>query len=167
MKLVLCRHGQAMEREDFAAQKKDDALRPLVQKGRERTKDVGKFLKKWNPDFDFIVTSPYLRAKQTAEILATALQISNVFEAAELVPLAQASAFAQWLKVHADESFSVLAIGHEPHLSTFASWCLVGGSESFIDLKKSGLITLDINSFVDIHQGSAKLEFLIGPKMLA
>jgi phosphohistidine phosphatase len=166
MKLVICRHGMAVQREDFLRVKKDDSLRPLVAKGKDRARMTGRFLKNWGYDFDMVVTSPYLRARQTAEILADVLKVSNLFESPELVPQAPPPAFAQWLQIHADECLAVLVVGHEPQLSSFATWCLSGQKESFIDLKKSGLISLEVESFSQIHPGSAILEYVLSPKLV-
>jgi phosphohistidine phosphatase len=166
MKMTLLRHGLAVSRDDFISVGKDDSFRPLVAKGRERTKLMAKYFKKWGMSFDLIVSSPYLRCQQTAEICSDILKISNLFESSELVPQAPPMAFAQWLRVHADECLSVLVIGHEPQLSAFATWCLSGQKESFIDLKKSGVVVLEIKSFADFHPGAAMLDLVIQPKFL-
>lgn len=166
MKLVLCRHGLAMDREEFRLHRKDDSLRPLVAKGKERTRLVAKSLRDWSPEFDLIVSSPFTRAQQTAEILAKALKITNVFETPSLAPEAAPEHFAKWLATHADECLTVLAVGHEPQLSQFATWCLSGQRESFIDLKKSGLVGLQLKSFSSVQPGSAQLEYLISPQHL-
>jgi phosphohistidine phosphatase len=165
MKLVLFRHGLAMDRSQFQVQKKDDALRPLVTKGREKTLSMAKRLKNWERDFDLIVSSPYLRALQTARILAQTLKISNLFECAELTPSAPPLAFAQWLRIHAEESLSVLVVGHEPHLSGFASWCLAGQQQSFMELKKSGMVCLEVESFSHLAPGVGQLQWLVSPKL--
>src|SRR5690606_5997861 len=86
-------------------------------------------------------------------------------EASELVPEAPPQAFARWLQNSAPRATSVLAVGHEPQLSVFASWCLAGASESFIDLKKSGAICLEIESFDAIAPGRATLKWILGPKI--
>jgi len=166
MRLVLFRHGLAVDRAEFLKAKGDDALRPLVPKGRERTIEMAQVLKEWQPDFDLIVTSPFLRSQQTAKILSKELKISNLFECAEMAPSAPVTAFAQWLQVHADDSRAVLAVGHEPQLSTFACWCLSGQRESFIDLKKSGMLALELESFAHIKPGTAQLSWHISPKLL-
>lgn len=166
MKLVLLRHGLAVDREEFILQNKEDSQRPLVAKGKERTKLASEWLKKQGLLFDFIVTSPYVRARQTADIVAKQMGISNVFEAKELVPHATMQSFANWLQIHGEDCEAVLAVGHDPHMSHFASWCLNGADESFIDLKKSGLIGLEFNSSQQVSSGRAQLHFLITPKMM-
>ena len=166
MRLVLFRHGLAVERAKHLLLNKEDSLRPLVLKGREKTEMMAEMLKKNGADFDLIVTSPYMRATQTAEILAKSLKISNVFESAELVPSSSSLAFAQWLRIHAEECLSVLAVGHEPHMSAFASWCLTGQKESFIELKKSGALALEVESFANLAPAAAQLIWHLSPKLL-
>jgi phosphohistidine phosphatase len=155
-----------MDKEEFLLHRKDDSLRPLVPKGREKTKALGSALRHWGLKFDLIVTSPLTRAQQTAEILADSLKITNIFESEELRPQAPPMAFAQWLKLHAEDCLQVLTVGHEPQLSLFASWCLTGQKESFLDLKKSGLIGLKLKSFTEIKPGNTQLEYMLAPKYL-
>jgi phosphohistidine phosphatase len=168
MRLVLARHGLAMSREDFAESHSQaaDSDRPLLEKGREKSKEMAKILRKWQPDFDLIVFSPFLRTQQTAEIFAAVLKISNLFECKALEPDQPPTAFAEWLSVHADESTAVLAVGHEPQLSSFATWSLVGKCDPFIELKKSGLILLQVNSFSGLQAGSAMLEAVVHPRLM-
>lgn len=164
MKLVLFRHGLAVDRQKFLEHKKDDALRPLVAKGKIKTLEMAKRLETWVPDFDMIVASPFVRSLETAHILAKVLKVSNLFESAELVPSAPVMAFVQWLHVHAEECRSVLVVGHEPHLSSLAGWCLTGQKESFIELKKSGIIALEIENFSELRPGTGQLLWHVSPK---
>ncbi len=164
MKLILFRHGLAVDRVKFLDEKKEDALRPLVSKGKQKTLEMARRLEDWVPDFDLIVTSPFLRSLQTAQILAKELKLGNLFESAELVPSAPVMAFVQWLHVHAEECRAVLVVGHEPHLSSLAGWCLTGQKESFIELKKSGMIALEIESFAKLRPGTAQLLWHVSPK---
>lgn len=166
MKLVLFRHGTALDRELAVLQKIDDSKRPLTDKGRERTEKMAKILKEWGESFDFIVTSPLARAYQTAEILNRHLKCKNLFESPELVPSAPPQAFTQWLRSHSRNATAVLAVGHEPQLSVFASWALSGQLSSFIDLKKSGVLSLEVESFEQFKPGVAELSWLLQPKQL-
>lgn len=163
MNLFLFRHGLAVDREDW---KNEDAERPLVEKGRERTLIMAKALCEWVDDVDLIVTSPYKRAKQTADILKTTFKSKKVLESVELVPSAPPSAFAQWLKINAPHAHNVIAVGHEPQLGLLATWLLSGQTETFVTLKKSGVVALDVESFVDLGPRGAHLRFMIHPKMV-
>jgi phosphohistidine phosphatase len=165
MKLILVRHGQAIEREDFFHLKKDDALRPLVIKGKKRSIMMAKELKKWVGEVDMLVTSPYVRARQTAEIFRRVLCPKKAHQVTELIPSAPPMAFAQWLRGNAGLATSIVIVGHEPQLGLFATWALSGQMESFVELKKSGIIGLDVESLQEIRPGHADLKFLITPKM--
>lgn len=166
MKLVLFRHGLAMDRDEAMAQKIQDQQRPLVDKGAERTRKVARYLKQQEEDFELLLYSPLLRSKQTAEILKEILGIKKTTEVIELVPDAPPEALAKWLQNSVPQVTRVLLVGHEPQLSSFATWCLSGERESFIDLKKSGAIGIEIESFSEISGGTAELKWVIQPKMV-
>ncbi len=165
MNLILFRHGQAVERESYKKSKKDDSLRPLTLKGKEKTKIMGKKLRGMVPEISLILSSPYMRSIQTAELLKQVCKLPNYNEIVELVPSAPASALAHWLKTAGQSHTSILCVGHEPHLSTFASWCLSGASESFINLKKSGMLSLEIENLSLIQPGMASLSWLLQPAL--
>lgn len=166
MKLILFRHGLAMDREMALAQKMDDYRRPLTPKGRDKTEKMAKLLKSFDFEIDLLVSSPLVRALQTAEILFPVVKSKDIFECAELVPSAPPQAFAQWLKIHSNNATCIVAVGHEPQLSAFASWALAGATHSFIELKKSGMICLEFESFEDISMKSAELLWVLAPKLL-
>jgi phosphohistidine phosphatase len=165
MKLILVRHGLAAERELFERQNKDESQRPLVIKGRKRSQVMAVELKSWIQDVDLLVSSPYLRAKQTAELFRQSLVPKKYFESIELIPSAPPMAFAGWLRSNAALATKVVVVGHSPQLDLFASWCLSGRLESFIEIKKSGILGLEIESFHDFKPGHAELRFLVSPKM--
>ncbi len=165
MKIILFRHGLAMEREDAIAKKMEDSLRPLVAKGKERTRKMAKLL--MDENVDLIASSPFVRAMETAEILHSVFRTEEIKECVELVPAAPPQAFAQWLKSQAKTKRCVLAVGHEPQLSVFASWALAGdANQSFIELKKSGAICLTFESFEDVTAKSARLNWVLSPKLI-
>ena len=166
MKIFLMRHAVAMEREDFAKKNKDDSLRPLIEKGRERTRKMTKQLQLMDENFDMIISSPFLRAMQTAEIVCQGYNIRELHECAELVPSAPPQALAQWLRTEAKRARSLLAVGHEPQMSVFASWLVSGYTDSVIELKKAGVICLEVESFEDLGPRSALLKWILQPKNL-
>ena len=163
MKLILVRHGLAVEREDFAKLKKDDALRPLLPKGREKTLEMAERLLPWLGKVDLIVTSPYERALQSALILQKILKPKKFQEAVELIPSAPPMAFSEWLRRNSALMTCVVAVGHEPQLDSFASWALAGTSESFIKIKKSGALGLEVEGFHQVSPLSVELRFLVHP----
>lgn len=170
MDIILVRHAVAMEREQFKTKfKKDDSLRPLVMKGRNKMRAVARHLRQSVPKADLIVTSPFARAQQTAQILNQFYPRTKVEEAAELVPTAPPEAFLNWLHTKSNKIKTMLVVGHEPQLSLFASYCLsgknVGMSESFIELKKAGALCLEIDALTNLDASTAQLKWLITPKL--
>ena len=70
MKLLVVRHGAAMEREDFASTGESDDLRPLTEEGKAEMKLIASSLSDDVEKLDVLATSPLVRARQTADIIA-------------------------------------------------------------------------------------------------
>src|SRR5262245_45526678 len=124
MQLVVVRHAIAMDREEFARTGKDDALRPLTREGRKRMARAASGLRRLVPELSRVVTSPLLRALQTAEILAAQLQCAEPEQLALLSPERPPKEAAEWLA--AEKSDLVAIVGHEPHLGLLVSRLLTG-----------------------------------------
>src|SRR5437868_14895733 len=118
MELIIIRHAVAEEREVFVKKNSEDSLRPLTLKGRKRMQKVAVRLQDFVKEFDVIVTSPFTRARQTAEILSQIYFETPVLEAPELVPQSPPSAFVKWLRVQSKQARRIAVVRHEPHLST-------------------------------------------------
>ena len=158
------RHGIAEERESFVKKNLEDHLRPLTLKGRKRVQMVSMQLRDWIDEVELIVTSPFVRARQTAELAAQIFLDSKIVEAAELVPSSPPQAFKRWLHGHGDEHDRIIAIGHEPQLSVLATFLMTSQVEPILDIKKGGILSLHIPSFKTVAPGTAKLNWLIQPK---
>ncbi|HEX7674948.1 MAG TPA: phosphohistidine phosphatase SixA [Bdellovibrio sp.] len=167
MELIIIRHAVAEEREDFAKKGQEDQLRPLTLKGRKKMQKVAVRLRDYVKNFDVIVSSPFTRARQTAEIVSQIYFETKVIEIPELVPQSPPQALLKWIRTQGRNYKRIAIVGHEPHLSTFASYLLTGKAESFIDLKKSGIIALEVESFAQAEVGAAQLLYSIPPKFLA
>src|SRR5262249_48637670 len=72
MRLYLMRHGPAGERATWTD---DDQLRPLTEKGDRRMRSAAEGLKLLNPVVDTLLSSPLVRARQTAEIVGAAFNL--------------------------------------------------------------------------------------------
>lgn len=166
MDLILLRHGLAEDKTEFAKKNLEDHLRPLTLKGRRRTQQVCMEMRTWIKEVDLIVSSPFTRARQTAEIASQIYMEAKVIESAELVPSSPPEAFCRWLNAHGDQHKKIIATGHEPHLSTFASYMLTGQAKSFLELKKSGILCLRFESFSSATPKSAELLWLVQPKLV-
>ena len=165
MTLIIIRHALAEDREDFAKKNKDDSLRPLTIKGKKRMEDVLDEMSSFLESLELIVTSPYVRAKQSAQIVQVKTK-AKIVEAAELVPHSPPQAFVKWIKSQAIDKKVIAAVGHEPQLSLLISYLLAGKNESFIELKKSGMVCLEIASAAEIETTKVRLNWLVSPKVL-
>lgn len=158
------RHGPAEDREQFAKKNPEDSLRPLTMKGRKRTQRVAMQLRDWIDEVDVIISSPFTRARQTAEIVSQIFIDTKVIEAAELAPASPPQAFMRWLRAHGDDHKRILIVGHEPHLRILASFLLAGQVEPLLEIKKSGALCLKLDSFKYVVPGGAKLIWLLQPQ---
>lgn len=164
MELILMRHGIAEDRESFAKKNLEDHMRPLTLKGRKRVQKVCMQLRDWIDEVDLIVTSPFVRARQTAELTSQIFLDTTVVESAELVPSSPPQAFKRWLHAHGDQHKRIIAVGHEPQLSVLATFLMTSQIEPILEIKKGGILSLEISSFKTVTPGSAKLNYLIQPK---
>ena len=158
MDLLIIRHGQAEPRGDGAS----DAARRLTEDGRKKLRRGAKGLHKLVPEIDALVSSPLVRAVETAAIVAEVYGGLAVEETPFLEPEREPKELADWL---AELPAATLAIvGHEPLLSHAASWFLSGLRTSFLELKTGGACLL---SFPDeIGAGRARPVFALTPWQL-
>ena len=165
MKLVIVRHADAGDAEEFAKTGQPDAFRPLTDKGREQTQSIAEGLRKLVPSCDLIATSPYTRAMQTAEIIIAAYGHRGAETTSALEPAAAPADFEEWLRGSDGNAAVVMIVGHEPNLSTLATYLMAGVPGSRIDLKKAGACQLAFEG--EAQKGRGVLQWLMGPKQLA
>jgi len=140
IELYFFRHGIAVDREDSSVT--TDELRPLTEEGIRKTRDAAEGLKRMEIAFDRILTSPWLRAVQTASILSEVLYLSPAPEVPELAGDKTPSELLGALgKLHGKRT---LLVGHEPLLSSTVVQLL--GGEWVLDLKKSGCCAVQTES---------------------
>jgi phosphohistidine phosphatase len=138
MHILLVRHGQAGKADP--GKYPDDDLRPLTPKGRKAFKKAAKGLRAQAADPALILTSPVLRARQTADLLADGLglkekSIRALPELHHAVPPAKALARLARLRLPR----AVAIVGHEPWLGEFLSLMIAGGARSArTELDKGG-----------------------------
>lgn len=155
MQLLLLRHA------DASASAVTDDLRPLSDKGRQQAQRVARFCKEHNIQPEIILSSPFLRTEETAQILAEELGselVLTAFLAAGMMP------FAAMEELRASLRFDcVMLVGHEPDLGALAGALLGAGNPGAIRFRKATLASLEVESMTC---GGANLEFLIPAKML-
>ena len=156
MKVFFLRHGLAGERSEW---KGNDAARPLTNEGIEKIKGIAATLAALNLGLNAIVTSPLVRARQTAEIVAQKLEV-KLIEDARLAPGFNAEQLRAILLDHPGAS-AVMVVGHEPDFSDTIS-ALIGGGR--IVCKKGGLALVELP---DAQSRKGELVWLVPPKVLA
>jgi phosphohistidine phosphatase len=136
MLLYLVRHGIAIDRSDPKSPAEAD--RPLTAKGVQKTRAAALGLNELGAKPDVFLTSPYVRAVQTAEIFAEALGFSpdKIRTTDDLKPAANpADILKEILRIRAKE---IACFGHAPHLDlTIAQ--LAGARSVFTEVKKAGV----------------------------
>ncbi len=157
--IYLIRHGLAGQHGDY----ENDRDRPLTPEGQEKTHRIAKRLNALNIQTELILTSPYQRAHQTAQILLKE-DLSNHLETADfLEPDQSFDPLHQWLTHWPGKS--LIIVGHEPNLSTAAAHLIHGPSNNNIQLKKAGIIGLETPSKGEIL-GRSTLFWLTPPRLL-
>jgi phosphohistidine phosphatase len=143
MNLFLLRHGLAVERDEFDFAR--DELRPLTAKGKKQLRHVAAALRELELNFDLILSSPLVRARQTAEIIAAALKLKQLpLFANELKPGADAKILVQKINGLRRPPANLLLVGHEPDLSELISLLVTGNAGGGFALKKGGLAKLEM-----------------------
>ncbi|MHB8453760.1 MAG: SixA phosphatase family protein [Acidiferrobacterales bacterium] len=159
MKLVLIRHAPAEERTLSGR----EFTRPLTPDGRRRMRRSAKGLRALTPEITLLVTSPLVRARQTAEIVAGQYEMVNLITLSALSPGESPRMLLAWLKQQAPEA-TIAAVGHEPGLGLVASWLLARRKESFLSFKKGAACLID---FIDEPAaGAGVLVWMLSPPIL-
>ena len=164
MDLYILRHGIAVEPGTPGYER--DADRPLTPEGERKLRQVADAMKALDLSFDLVLSSPYLRARQTAEIVVAALGERKRLELSDtLTPGGSVKKLVELLNYRETCPESVLLVGHEPDLSGLIS-LLVSGKASFaVAMKKGGLCKLTTES---LKPGRcAALQWLLTPKQMA
>ena len=159
LELYLIRHGVAAERgPDYP----DDSKRPLTADGMSKLRKSAKALNALGVGFDLIITSPLVRTKQTAEIIAEILDGKpQVTTSDSLAPAGTPAAVVQELARHARKA-RIALVGHEPNLGELAARLI--GARSPIEFKKGGICRIDFD--VLPPKGRGQLQWFVPPKML-
>lgn len=164
MQLLIVRHADAGDSEEFAKTGRPDSERPLSSKGKDQIRRVAAGLLTLVPSCDAIISSPYARAAETAEILRHAYGMAGVALTETLEPESPPNAFERWLRTQPPRDVLVI-VGHEPHLGALASWFATGSRTGDIEFKKAGACLLAFSGAP--VKGGGALRWMKGPKELA
>jgi phosphohistidine phosphatase len=163
MNLYILRHGIAVEHGAPGYAK--DADRPLTLEGERKLQLNTEAMEALDLKFDLILSSPYRRARQTAEIVAEHLKARKRLQFTDtLTPGGSTQRLIQLLNRVEPEHEDILLVGHEPYLSGLVS-LLVSGNEGFdIVLKKGGFCKLVTDHLK--HGRCATLSWLLTPRQM-
>jgi len=162
MKIYLMRHGIACEPDGPGVEV--DSQRPLTAKGRDKISKIAHTLKKLDIKPDLILSSPYVRAEQTATILAKEFDLRKNLKFSDLlVPTGKAEAIISQI-VENYKVEELVIVGHEPCLSLLVSALTVFSLDLSIHIKKGGVCCLSADALR--IERRATIEWLLTPKIL-
>lgn len=155
MKLYFLRHGQAVDRGAWLGL---DADRPLTDEGTRIVGEVGKSMARLGMALGQVVSSNYLRAQQTAQIVGRKLGLEVRIDP-RLAPGFDIARLTRLLDERGGEE-DLLLVGHEPDFSETIS-ALVGGGR--LRCKKAGLVRIDLDAG---RPREAEIAWILPPKLL-
>ncbi len=158
MIIYFLRHGLAGDPEQWQG---DDSERPLTKKGKKHMQESANTFNWLSVNPDFIITSPLVRALQTAEITAKELgyKKQDLVVDERLSPGFNLEKLTEIIQEHPDAN-SLMVVGHEPDFSSTIS-ALIGGGN--VVIKKGGLARVDLEQ---TSPPKGALTWLLPPKVL-
>ena len=162
-RLLIVRHAIAQERVEAHEQRRTDAERPLTDKGRQRMQQGAAGIRAEVESLARILSSPLLRARQTAEILGDEFPETPLDVAEHLSPGHPLPSLVEELAATGEKD-TLAVVGHEPDLSSLIALLLCGDDQASVQLKKGGAALLDFPS--PIAPGSGELLWLVTPAQL-
>ena len=158
MNLYLIRHAIAVEEYE------DDSQRPLTDKGKKKMRSIAKGLRALGVEFDLILSSPYVRAAETAEILADVFKMKKEVKFSEnLTPSGDPNLLITELSEVSNVD-SIAVVGHEPFLSALIGLLVAENANADITLKKGGVCSLSADDLR--HTRKATMDWLLTPGIL-
>lgn len=163
MLLYLVRHAIAQDRGAMTAPA-DDGLRELTPAGIKKMRHHARVLKKLGMSVGEIWTSPLVRAKHTADLLAAGLGCAAPIRLVEaLAPDGSSRDLLVELRKCAHDA-GIALVGHEPYMSEFAAELLSARRTEVAEFKKGGAACFEIDEFGPPPR--ARLQWLLTPKVM-
>ncbi|MGE5377569.1 MAG: phosphohistidine phosphatase SixA [Bacteroidota bacterium] len=162
MNLYIVRHAIAVE--SGTPGYEDDSARPLTDAGSKKMKKIARGLHRLGVELDVILTSPYVRARDTAKILADRFDMMDkIFFTDNLIPPGNFESLV--FEIHEKYDVANIAlVGHEPMLSSLVSWLTTGDTGVRVTMKKGGVAYLSSDTLY--QDGRATLEWLLTPSLM-
>jgi phosphohistidine phosphatase len=155
VRLHLLRHAHAGDPEVWEG---DDALRPLTNKGRRQSERLGRFLSERGIRPDVIVSSPMVRAVQTAEMVAGAMDMTVRIDDRLAGGFGKRELWELLDELGAREP---MLVGHDPDFTLLLDYLIDGAG---LHLKKGALATVDLST--KLGDGEGELRWLVPPDLL-
>jgi phosphohistidine phosphatase len=162
MTLFFLRHAKACAR---SRKWRPDGTRPLTRDGEKKMFEVARGLQSLEESFDLILTSPYIRAFRTAEILGEVFGAKKVFETRNLIPEAEPKGIIDELNENFSSLKQIVLVSHEPFMTRLISVLLTGKDAMSIELRKGGCCKLSVKNLC--LGPCACLDWLMTPRQLA
>jgi phosphohistidine phosphatase len=157
--LYVIRHGIAEQRGEAWP---DDTKRPLTDRGVSRLRKAARALNRLGVRFDVVLTSPLVRAYQTADLVADAFDRKpSVVSIASLAPGASDQSLLDDLSKHSRHR-RIALVGHEPDLGAIAA--RLAGAQRPFELKKGAMLRIDVDALPP--DGPGLLRWFLTPRIL-
>ena len=162
MELYVLRHAIALTCAEAGV--REDSERPLSSEGKEKMKRIAEGFGRIGMEVDLVLSSPYVRARDTALIAHEGLGLKGRLEFAEALASGRPTKdvleelrgrFRKWARI--------MVVGHEPDLSMLISRVTSGG-RLHVEMKKAGLAKIAIHETAPEMRGT--LEYLVTPKVM-
>jgi phosphohistidine phosphatase len=160
--LYVMRHGLAVTR--GSVRFSDDAQRPLVPEGKEKMREIAEGLKRMGFEVDWIVTSPLVRAVETAGIIAESLASSVPVDVCDAMRPGGLPEDLLAFLAKRPNFRRVLVVGHEPDLSELAARLIGAGGHANLAFKKGGCCMISFDEFPPKSPG--QLVWWLTPRLL-
>jgi phosphohistidine phosphatase len=157
MILYLVRHGDALPDESMA-----DTQRRLSSLGQRQAAVAARFLQNLQPSLDLILSSPFLRARETALAFGQVYRKTKLQTSEQLVPTAHPAQMMAYLQTQPLQS--VLLVGHEPYMSEAIAYLISGKTHTNIEMRKGSMACVAISSLS--KEGSGVLSWLVSYELM-
>lgn len=152
MEIILIRHAKAESRD--ANSWPDDDQRPLTAEGRAEQRAASRAMKKMGIKFDFLLTSPLLRARETADLVAKGYRWAEAPQVVEEMGHGYAVGAVVKLLAKFPPGATVAMVGHEPDLSDLAGALTTKDGRLNIAVKKSGVVGIEFDGPAEAGKGT-------------
>lgn len=162
MNLYIVRHAIAVPRGTPGYD--DDGQRPLTDKGRKKMEKIVEGIHQLDVTLDVILSSPYVRARDTAKILAKEFNMKDKLAFSDhLIPPGDYENLIDEIREKYDVD-NLALVGHEPMLSGLISWLTAGNTAMMVTFKKGGIACLIADRLYEEHR--ATLLWLLTPAIM-